>query len=283
MGWYEDFCAGPWYSSYYNISSVIEKMNAEQKGILWLYLEHGRDVNDYAGSTLKSPEQLRSIGETITAHKIASKMFDAIRKGMGVHDILVKCLDEYYGRQMDLVIKEVFIDGMGMPVPSFVNHADTWDGAVERERYIAEKILDKAIESMTEADKGRLSEEVSRVMQSRGISAGDATLASAAIMQGGLTAMRAILGFNFHIYLAIIVNAIVKAITGAGLSLAANAAMHRFAAAIWGPWGWVIGGIMSLPVLFPRRYDKYLPALFMIAVARIEQEAESERLQHIAA
>ncbi|AEF81220.1 hypothetical protein [Leadbettera azotonutricia] len=54
------------------------------------------------------------------------------------------------------------------------------------------------------------------------------------VLTGGLTAARAVLGFNFHIIVAQIANLIVCMMVGRGLTLAANAALQKFAGLLFG-------------------------------------------------
>ena len=100
-----------------------------------------------------------------------------------------------------------------------------------------------------------------------------AAKAGATLIRGGLTAAKAIMGFNFHILVAQVANLVVRTLVGRGLSFAANAALQRFVAAAFGPVGWVIAAIGVLDIIpalvNPRAYDKYIPAVFIIGLERL--------------
>lgn len=86
------------------------------------------------------------------------------------------------------------------------------------------------------------------------------------------------MGFNFHIILAITANSIAKFLTGAGLSFATNWMMQKFAAILFGPWGWAIGAILFFgditTLINPRRYDKYIHSVVYIYFLRYKKELE---------
>lgn len=100
----------------------------------------------------------------------------------------------------------------------------------------------------------------------------------AGILTGGITALRSIMGFQFHIILAITANSIARFLTGAGLSFTANWMMQKFAALLFGPWGWAIGAILFLwditALINPRRYDRYIPSVVYIYFLRHKKELE---------
>jgi uncharacterized protein YaaW (UPF0174 family) len=157
----------------------------------------------------------------------------------------------------------------------FSKDADTIEGAIQRETWIAEKLMDSLITNMDEDVKQELAKQIGQMLKEKGIEVGKATQASTAILTGGLTAAKAILGFNFHILVAQIANLIVRMLVGRGLTLVANAALQRFVGLLFGPIGWIITAITALPLITalinPRGYDKYIPAVFIIGVTRLSQ------------
>lgn len=65
------------------------------------------------------------------------------------------------------------------------------------------------------------------------------------------------------------------------MTFAANAALQRVVGLLFGPIGWVIMGITTFPLITslvnPREYDKYIPAIFIIGITRMSQNAKQER------
>jgi hypothetical protein len=64
-------------------------------------------------------------------------------------------------------------------------------------------------------------------------------------------------------------------LVGRGLSLVANAALQRVVGVLFGPIGWIITAVLTLPLIpalvNPRGYDKFIPAVFVIGITRLSQ------------
>jgi uncharacterized protein YaaW (UPF0174 family) len=77
----------------------------------------------------------------------------------------------------------------------------------------------------------------------------------------------------------IVVNAILKALIGRGLSFAGNAALTRTMAVLTGPIGWAITGIWTAIDIASPAYRVTIPAVIQVAALRqkylYEQQAES--------
>jgi uncharacterized protein YaaW (UPF0174 family) len=258
------------------ITGVINKMGPEEKGMLKCILLYGKKLQEEAGRIISSPEELKNFGRDVSAEWVSTELEDIFTEGIGILDVF-QDIAFNYGKQLDVTINDVLVKSLKVPKPMFTKDVGTIEGAIQRERWIAEKLMDSLIMNMDENARKEMAKQIGELLKEKGIEAGQAAQASAAILTGGLTAAKAILGFNFHVIVAQIANLIVRMLVGKGLTLAANAALQRFVGLLFGPIGWIITGIMSLPLITtlinPRGYDKYLPAVFVIGVTRISQNS----------
>ena len=129
-------------------------------------------------------------------------------------------------------------------------------------------------DKLPEDAKRELAKEIGALLQKAGVDKAKAAKTIETITLGGITAAKAILGFQFHILLAQLSNLLFRSLVGRGLSLAANAALQRFAGLFFGPVGWVITILLLIPtitgLIFPRELDKYIPAVFIIGLKRMQ-------------
>ena len=75
-------------------------------------------------------------------------------------------------------------------------------------------------------------------------------------------------GFKSYQLTLIIVNAVLKALIGRGLSLAGNAALTRTMALLTGPIGWVITGLWTAIDIAGAAYRVTIPAVIQVAALR---------------
>lgn len=87
---------------------------------------------------------------------------------------------------------------------------------------------------------------------------------ASAIVQTGIRAG----GFLSYQILLIGLNAVSRALVGRGLQFAANAAATRTLGVFLGPVGWVITGILSVPMVTGPAYRVTIPAVVQIAGLR---------------
>ncbi len=257
------------------IESVVSNMSDEEKGMLKVILEYGKKAEKEAGCILNSPQELQSYGKSVTPKWVAYQIDSAFQQGMGIVDVVS---GKYgYGKILDVTIKEVLVKALHVSKPIFSTDSKTYEGAIQREGWIAENLLNSMITNMGEDERKAFTKQVEQLLKEKGISAGKAAQAGAAIIQGGLTAARAVMGFNFHILVAQVANLVVKAIAGRGLSFAANAAMQHWVKILFGAtFGWIFTAVLTLPLLTslinPREYDKLIPAIFIIGVSHLSKE-----------
>ena len=251
-------------------------MRPDEKGMLKLIMEYGKKINDDEDlkTMFNSTKELKKYGKDVTPGLVLSQLDDIFTEGFGIIDDL-KYISGNYGKQLDITINKVLVKSLKVSKPVFSEDADTVKGAIQRETWITEQLMDSFIKSMDDDIKEEFEKEIAKTMKRKWIAPSKATEVSAALLHGGLTTARAIMGFGFHKMVAIIANRIIKMLVGRGLSLAANAALQRTVGILFGPIGWIITAVLTLSaipsLINPRGYDKYIPAIFLIGIKRLSQ------------
>ena len=144
------------------------------------------------------------------------------------------------------------------------------DSSIEKiENNLLMKILTDAIENMS-------SEELKELAESTGVKNTIGITPEA--MVGVFQAIFRAGGFKSYQLTLIIVNAVMKALIGRGLSFAGNAALTRTMAILTGPIGWVITGLWTAIDIAGPAYRVTIPAVIQVAVLRqkalYEKQAE---------
>jgi uncharacterized protein YaaW (UPF0174 family) len=121
------------------------------------------------------------------------------------------------------------------------------------------KILEDALEKMSP-------EELKELADSIGLK--NTQSFTPQVMTGMFQAIFRAGGFKSYQLTLIIVNAILKAILGRGLSLGANAALTRTIAILTGPIGWVITGLWTAIDIAGPAYRVTIPAVIEVAALR---------------
>jgi len=126
------------------------------------------------------------------------------------------------------------------------------------EEQILLKILEKAWEKMTDAEKA----ELLKASGAKGAKIGKEfpVVALQAIFKAG--------GFKSYQIMLIVANAVWKFIFGKGLLIGTNAALCRWAAVLTGPIGWAITAIWTLFDLGSPAYRVTIPCVIHIAMLR---------------
>lgn len=145
------------------------------------------------------------------------------------------------------------------------------NSSVERiENLLLMKILTDALEKMKP-------DELRELAIALGIKNAQAITAEALI--GTFQAVFRAGGFKSYQLTLIIVNAILKALIGRGLSFIGNAALTRTMAILTGPIGWIVTGIWTAIDIASPAYRVTIPAVIQVAALRqkylYEQQAES--------
>ena len=134
------------------------------------------------------------------------------------------------------------------------------DSTVEKiENNLLMKILTDALEKMSP-------EELKELAVSTGVKNTDGITAEA--MVGIFQAVFRAGGFKSYQLTLIVVNAVLKALIGRGLSFAGNAALTRTVAILTGPIGWVITGLWTAIDIAGTAYRVTIPAVIQVAALR---------------
>jgi len=131
--------------------------------------------------------------------------------------------------------------------------------AEKNETNLLMKILEDALEKMSPDELKELADSIG-LKNTQGFTPQAMTGMFQAIFRAG--------GFKSYQLTLIIVNAILKAILGRGLSLGANAALTRTMAILAGPIGWVITGLWTAIDIAGPAYRVTIPTVIEIAALR---------------
>lgn len=121
------------------------------------------------------------------------------------------------------------------------------------------KILKDALDKMSPTELKELATELG-IKNISGITAQTMTATFIAVFKLG--------GFKSYQLTLIIVNAVMKALIGRGLTLAGNAALTRVASVLAGPIGWAITAVWTLVDIAGPAYRVTIPAVIQVAFLR---------------
>lgn len=121
------------------------------------------------------------------------------------------------------------------------------------------KILTDALERMTPEQLKELSETVG-LKNTASVTAQSTAAVFQAVFRAG--------GFKSYQLTLIIVNAVLKAVIGRGLSFAGNAMLTRTMAILSGPIGWAITSLWTVYDVAGAAYRVTIPAVIQVAVLR---------------
>ena len=130
---------------------------------------------------------------------------------------------------------------------------------VKIENNLLMKILTDALEKMTP-------EELKELAAATGMKNTDNITPE--MMVGVFQAIFRMGGFKSYQLTLIVVNAVMKALIGRGLSFAGNAALTKTMAILTGPIGWAITGVWTLTDIAGAAYRVTIPAVIQIAILR---------------
>lgn len=134
------------------------------------------------------------------------------------------------------------------------------DSSVERiENSLLLKVLNDALEKMSP-------EELRQLAESVGIK--NLTRFTPESMLGVFQAVFRAGGFKSYQLTLIVVNAVLKALIGRGLSFAGNAALTRTIGVLTGPIGWAITGAWTAIDIASAAYRVTIPAVIQVAALR---------------
>lgn len=130
------------------------------------------------------------------------------------------------------------------------------------EASIPATILCKAVNRMSEKDRGDLLDQIGR--SNRAALSGASIGAFQAIFNAG--------GFASYKLMLIVVNAVVKGAIGRGLPLVANAALARTMGIVAGPVGWAVTSLLTAIQIAGPAYKVTIPSVAYIAMLRKAQQ-----------
>lgn len=121
------------------------------------------------------------------------------------------------------------------------------------------KILSDALDNMSQKELNELAESIG--MKQRSLITPEALMGTfQAVFRAG--------GFKSYQLTLIVVNGVMKALLGRGLSFAGNAALTRTMSILTGPIGWAVTGIWTAVDIAGPAYRVTIPAVIQIAVLR---------------
>ncbi|MBL8446210.1 MAG: DUF3944 domain-containing protein [Zoogloeaceae bacterium] len=172
----------------------------------------------------------------------------------------------------------IFRGGKGVPYKEvLINVCDKMkvnynkDSSTEKiENNLLMKILSDALERMTPKELKELAEAVGIENVGR---------MNAEAFVGVFQAVFRAGGFKSYQLTLIIVNAVLKALIGRGLSIAGNAALTRTMAILTGPIGWVITGLWTALDIASPAYRVTIPAVIQVAALRQKNLYEKQAAQ----
>ena len=259
--------------------AIVNTMQPAERGMLRAIITYGKDLPQEAGRLVESDFQLATFGNKVSGATVARYLYAAFKEGVGFADRL-KGYPRSYGKQLDLIIKKTILKPLKLKKPNFKEKANTLAGAYERERFVTESLMDNLIKTMDNATQKEFAKNIDDFLKHKGVDTDLAGQVSAALIQGGLVAARTIMGASFGLLLVRVAGLINAMLFGKTLTVAAAAGLSRFAGIFFGPIGLGITAILTIPIittLFNKRnYDKYLPAIFLIGLARLAKEGEFE-------
>lgn len=127
------------------------------------------------------------------------------------------------------------------------------------EQNLLMKILKDSLEKMSTA-------EVRQLAESLGVK--NFNVVTAETLVGGFQTIFKMGGFKSYQLTVIVVNAVMKALIGRGLSFAATGTLMRAASVLTGPIGWGITGLWTAVDLAGAAYRVTIPAVIQIAFLR---------------
>ena len=134
------------------------------------------------------------------------------------------------------------------------------NSTVERiENALLSKVLEDALERMSPDEIRRLATELG-IKNTQNI--------TKQVLLGSFQAIFRAGGFKSYQLTVIVVNAVLKALIGRGLSFAGNAAATRVFAVLSGPIGWVITGLWTAFDIAGPAYRVTIPAVIQVAALR---------------
>lgn len=264
----------------FSITSVINRMGDMEKGLLKAQLLYGKKAEKKLGDMLGSPEKLAEYGQDVTGEWAAAMLEKTFTEGTGFVDAL-NGRSFNYGKQLDVAINKHIAKSLKLPKPKFAKDAGTVEGAIERETWITEKIVEKFVSNMTEDERRVLAEYIYEELRNEGYDLGtDFVTAFAA---GGMAMAWQKGGFKPYIFMSKLIRKIGMFLFNKPLPFVVYKTMSTVAKRVFNFALPVVGIIFTAKMFYdlpglinPREYDKFIPAVLIIGLSRFSQDDSLE-------
>src|SRR6266581_6952247 len=143
------------------VKPVFEAMSLEERGLLHLLLVHGKELEAQLkalGADLNDPKVLNGYGERETVAGVVDKLQSAFESGSGLLDALAGRFDNY-GAQLDYVFNKVLAKALKVARPLFDEDPESLPGALLREQWITEKLLEALWDRLPEEAKREIAKK----------------------------------------------------------------------------------------------------------------------------
>ncbi|MCS6942931.1 MAG: hypothetical protein RML10_10565 [Geminocystis sp.] len=239
------------------IRAPFAKLTLEERGSLNLLLREKGNA---------SKQELREIGKKTTAEEeIAHLLNKAFLESCWSLD---KQLADNYGNQLEKTVA-LLVRELEYESPFFQEDKETMAGVIEREKWLLEKSGKNYVLGWAEAEREKLVANLREKLLARGIEEKDsAAILATALVTGGFTIFRPLVGFQGEIMAAVLLNIVAKALKGTFLPPFFNLPMAL--SIMSGNLGWITtAALFLLAMATPRRkWEVYIPAVLLIALAR---------------
>lgn len=218
------------------------------------------DLNDLVYSLTHDKDGSPRLTEELTGYDLYKKHHPDHQKYWELIAAEIQCfgantLVTIFRGGKGVVYKEILMD-----VCDKMNVNYNKESTTEKiENNLLMKILTDALEKMT-------SEELKELAESVGIK--NVGVINTEMFVGVFQAVFRAGGFKSYQLTLIIVNAVMKALIGRGLSFAGNAALTRTMAVLTGPIGWAITGVWTAIDIASPAYRVTIPAVIQVAALR---------------
>ena len=263
----------------FSITHVVNRMRNDEKGMLKALLLFGKNAEKEAGHILSSPEKLAEYGKDVTGEWVAARIDDAFTAGTGLMDWLTGHSFNY-GKQLDLTINEHLINSLKVPKPKFSLNANTVEGAIERENWIVEALLDTFISNMTETERLDLITAINEEMKLEGNALGQEIVT--AFSMGGLAGAWKIGGIKPYLMMSKMIKLFGDYVLGRTIPWVVYQTMATVAKRVFGVVLPIVGIVLALKTLYdipgtinPREFDKFTPAVLLIGISRLSQQNDN--------
>ncbi|WP_280564915.1 DUF3944 domain-containing protein [Chromohalobacter sp. 48-RD10] len=146
---------------------------------------------------------------------------------------------------------------------------DKKDNIIEIENNLLIKILDDAVEKMSESERAEFAKTLGITNLKRLTPAVLTTAVQMAFKAGG---------FKSFQLTVIVANAVSRAALGRGVALAGNAALMRTASILTGPVGWALTGAWTIVDIAGPAYRVTMPSVLQVAFLRKKYQAERDEI-----